>query len=351
MVNPVNGLRTMTLAAFEVTESQSHTPCFAGSPELQPQPFIKRFTTSDPEQARENVQICHPWIRGYVPFTNGQRYRHSRVQITLDRITVTRSIFSHVRLTAENDDRVVLVLAERGWRSLQGRGAPVVSSDGLSAVLMPRGRVIYENGPDSSGFVLSVPISDLAESAEPPFGRHDTQARGIDLSSQVASQFHSALHFVVSQLSDSRVPCTPILAMAYREVLLAGLASLILPPPSRVCESNAGARLVRQACELIRGSLSEPLRLNDVATTLGVSLRQLQVGFRNHLGTTPQKFLRDRRLEKAHRMLSFPSRGETAATIARACGFGHLGEFAARYRELFGERPSDTFSRQRAQFH
>jgi AraC-like DNA-binding protein len=351
MVNPINGLRTMSMANLQIAKGQFHRPPIASLPEGQPSPFVKCFSTSDPEQARENVQICHPWIRGYVPFTNGQRYRHSRVQITLDRITVTRSVFSHVRLTAENDDRVVLVLAERGWRSLQGRGAPVVSSDGISAVLMPRGRVIYENVPDSSGFVLSVPISDLAGSVELPFGQHDSQARRIDLSSQVASQFHSALHFVVSQLSGSRVPCTPILAMAYREMLLVGLASLISPPPGRVCESNAGARLVRQACELIRESMSEPLRLTDVATTLGVSLRHLQVGFRNHLGTTPHKFLRDCRLERAHRMLSFPSRGETAATIARACGFGHLGEFAARYREVFGERPSDTFSRWRTQFH
>jgi hypothetical protein len=121
MVNPINGLRTMSMANLQIAKGQFHRPPIASLPEGQPSPFVKCFSTSDPEQARENVQICHPWIRGYVPFTNGQRYRHSRVQITLDRITVTRSVFSHVRLTAENDDRVVLVLAERGWRSLQGR--------------------------------------------------------------------------------------------------------------------------------------------------------------------------------------------------------------------------------------
>jgi AraC-like DNA-binding protein len=273
------------------------------------------------------------------------------MQIALDRIMMTRSVFSHVRLTAENEDRLVLVLAERGWRSLQGRGAPMVSSDGTSAVLMPRGRVIYENGPDSAGFVVSVPISELPGTVEQAFGRHDNQPRRIDLSSRVASRFRSTLHFIFSQLSAGHMSCTATLAAAYREVLLAGLSALITPSSASLTERDAGARLVKQACELIRDGACEPLRLNDVAATLGISLRHLQVSFRKHLGTTPQTFLRDCRLEAAHRMLSFPSHGETVGAIARACGLGHPGEFTLHYRERFGERPSDTMSRWRAQFH
>jgi AraC-like DNA-binding protein len=216
---------------------------------------------------------------------------------------------------------------------------------------MPRGRVIYENGPDSAGFVVSVPISELAGIAEQPFGRHDNQPRRIDLSSQVASRFRSTLHFIFSQLSASHMSCTATLAAAYREVLLAGLSALITPFSASISERDGGARLVKQACELIRDGACEPLRLNDVATTLGISLRHLQVSFRKHLGTTPQRFLRDCRLETAHRMLSFPSHGETVGAIAQACGLGHPGEFTLHYRERFGERPSETLSRWRAQFH
>jgi AraC-like DNA-binding protein len=338
------------MVAVQVAERQSRSLAVAGLPDIRPSPLVKRFSTTDPEQARENVQVCHPWIRDYVPLITGQRFQHSRTQIALDRVMLTRSVFSHVRLTAENDDRLVLVLAERGWRSVHGRGTPVVSTDGTSAVLMPRGRVIYENGPDSTGFVVSVPVSDLAQSLELPFGRHDTQPRRIDLSTQIASQFRATLDFVFSQLSDLRTSCTPTLAAAYREVLLAGLAAMISPSAARVAERNVGEQLVRRACELIREGASNPLRLSDVATALGVSLRHLQAGFRNHLGTTPKNFLQDCRLERAHRMLSFALRGETTATIARASGFGHPGEFAAHYRQRYGECPSDTLNRYRAQF-
>jgi AraC-like DNA-binding protein len=91
--------------------------------------------------------------------------------------------------------------------------------------------------------------------------------------------------------------------------------------------------------------------MSDVAAALGVSLRHLQAGFQKHLGMTAQSFLRDCRLETAHRMPSFASGGETTATIARACGFGHLGEFPAQFRRKYGECPSDTLNSWRAQFH
>jgi hypothetical protein len=37
---------------------------------------------------------------------------------------LTRSVFSHVRITAENNDRIVLVMAERGWRSMKAEAHP-----------------------------------------------------------------------------------------------------------------------------------------------------------------------------------------------------------------------------------
>jgi len=336
-----------TMGAEQIADCRRPPSAVPRLPDTPQSPILKSFSTSDPEQARENVQICHPWIKDYVPRGVGRKFQHSRTQVGLDRVMLTRSVFSHVRITAENNDRIVLVMAERGWRSIEGRGAPVLSTDGTSAVLMPRGRVIYENGPDSTGFVVSVPVSDLVETIERPFGAHDTQPRRIDLSTDAASQFRSTLEFVFSQLSNLRASCTPALAAAYRDVLLAGLAALIAPSPARGVARHVGVRLVRRACEFIREAAGEPLRMSDVAGALGVSLRHLQAGFRDHLGTTPQNFLRDCRLERAHRMLSFPSENETTAAIARTCGFGHLGEFAGYYRQRYGEPPSETLSRWR----
>ena len=106
---------------------------------------------------------------------------------------------------------------------------------------------------------------------------------------------------------------------------------------------------MRQACELIAQAAGEPLRLTEVAVTLGISLRHLQAGFRRHLNTTPQSFLKDCRLEHALQRLSFAAPDETAASIAKSCGFTHPGQFAGDYRRRFGESPSDTLRRWRLQ--
>jgi AraC-like DNA-binding protein len=54
-------------------------------------------------------------------------------------------------------------------------------------------------------------------------------------------------------------------------------------------------------------------------------------------------FLRERRLDRAHVQLAEASAGSLRVTdVALRCGFQHLSEFAARYRERFGCLPSQT---------
>src|SRR5262245_8370139 len=90
---------------------------------------IRRFATADPDHARDIVRTCHSWIRTYDPRAPGSSFRHARMQIALGPIMMTRSTFSHVRINAENDQNIILVLADRGWHSIQGRGEPVVTLD------------------------------------------------------------------------------------------------------------------------------------------------------------------------------------------------------------------------------
>ena len=262
---------------------------------------------------------------------------------------MTRSRFSHVRMTTENDDNVVLVLAERGWRSVRGRGEPLASTDGMSALLMPRGRSVYENGPDSAGFVVSVPAAALAQSFDFVPRSRDAEPLLVHLSTAEGLRFRSTLNFIFLQLAELQVSFTPSLTAAYEDVLLAGLGALIPDGRERPRPRDPGASLVRQACELIAQAAGEPLRLTDVAVTLGISLRHLQAGFRRHLNTTPQSFLKDCRFEHALQRLSFAAPGETAASIAKSCGFTHPGQFAGDYRRRFGESPSDTLRRWRLQ--
>ncbi|MGC4792182.1 helix-turn-helix transcriptional regulator [Micromonospora sp. DT178] len=63
-----------------------------------------------------------------------------------------------------------------------------------------------------------------------------------------------------------------------------------------------------------------------------------------HHDTTPMRYVRQIRLERAHRDLQAadPSTGVTVTMIARRWGFTHLGRFSTDYRAAYGSSPSHT---------
>ncbi len=104
-------------------------------------------------------------------------------------------------------------------------------------------------------------------------------------------------------------------------------------------------RHVRHAAEYIHTHWASPIRLDDLVTASGVSKRSLHSGFRRHFGVPPMTYLRNVRLDRARLRLSNALAAEASVTaIALECGFGHLGKFAAAYRERFGEQPSETLA-------
>lgn len=71
-------------------------------------------------------------------------------------------------------------------------------------------------------------------------------------------------------------------------------------------------------------------------------MRALSKGFERHLGTTPLRYMIDLRLDRARADLLAASDRDAVTQVALRWGFAHGGQFAARYRARFGERPSDT---------
>lgn len=100
-------------------------------------------------------------------------------------------------------------------------------------------------------------------------------------------------------------------------------------------------RYIRAVEDYIDAHLADPIGLDDLLAVAGSSARTLQTGFIRHRGTTPMRFLRDRRLDHARaEILRQP--GARVTDIAIACGFSHLGRFARQYCVRFGEPPSHT---------
>jgi AraC-like DNA-binding protein len=102
---------------------------------------------------------------------------------------------------------------------------------------------------------------------------------------------------------------------------------------------------LRRATRYCEDHAGEPICLGDIAAAARVSVRTLQLGFREHLQTTPMAYLRSVRLAHAHAdLVRIAETGSqtTVTDVALRWGFAHLGRFAALYRQTYGRSPSST---------
>lgn len=108
------------------------------------------------------------------------------------------------------------------------------------------------------------------------------------------------------------------------------------------------ARIVARARAYVLENLEYPIAVDAMAAAACTSHRTLHRAFNVVLDETPQSFVRKLRLHRIRRDLA--SKAEAACTVALVAnrwGIGELGRLAGWYRELFGERPSETLASHR----
>jgi AraC family ethanolamine operon transcriptional activator len=103
------------------------------------------------------------------------------------------------------------------------------------------------------------------------------------------------------------------------------------------------ARVLRRALAHLQEHAEQPVYTLDLCASTGVSERTLRTVFREYFGMGPMHYLKLHRLQQVRRALcSHSPVTPSVKSIALAHGFWELGRFAADYRRLFGESPSDT---------
>lgn len=102
--------------------------------------------------------------------------------------------------------------------------------------------------------------------------------------------------------------------------------------------------IIRQIKGYLDTSPDMAPKIRDLCSLFNVSERTLEYAFRERFDTTPKGYIKSLRLNQVRKALKQPSRkSEKIADIANRFGFWHMGQFAADYRKLFGELPSETF--------
>lgn len=107
-----------------------------------------------------------------------------------------------------------------------------------------------------------------------------------------------------------------------------------LPLRARLGVQNAR---ILSIIEMMEANLSEPLTLVEIAQYAGLSRRQIERLFRQHMGRSPARYYLEIRLDRARHLLlqsSLP-----VVEVAVACGFVSASHFSKCYRELYGKSP------------
>ncbi len=107
-----------------------------------------------------------------------------------------------------------------------------------------------------------------------------------------------------------------------------------------------GAPRLTEAVALMEANLGEPLPTDDIARLVGVSRRQLERLFKQHLDELPSRYYADLRLARARQLLQQTS--QSILQIGLACGFASGSHFSNAYRTRFGHTPRDERSQRAA---
>jgi AraC-like DNA-binding protein len=104
----------------------------------------------------------------------------------------------------------------------------------------------------------------------------------------------------------------------------------------RIDAAPRDKELVARAVDLMRARCAEPLRLDDLASTIGLTPFQLIGLFKRTVGLTPHAFLVDVRLSLACRLLR---RGSALVDAALAAGFCDQSALTKHFKRRYGITP------------
>jgi AraC-like DNA-binding protein len=175
-------------------------------------------------------------------------------------------------------------------------------------------------------------------------------ARRISLATPEGASLRRYLAFLWREVAhDGAFARSPV---ATREIELSLLAMVILAAENQTKSILKSGNVslppahMRRAEEYLAAHVDSAVSMADLAVAAGASARTLFRTFKKQHRISPMAFLKQRRLEAAHRALLAAEPGSTTVSeVARRYYFFHFGRFADDYQRIFLEKPSETLRR------
>ncbi|MFF1255105.1 AraC family transcriptional regulator [Pseudarthrobacter sp. NPDC058329] len=252
--------------------------------------------------------------------------------------------FYHVNLTTAG--------GTEGFRADGKRAFTAGGQSGL--VLLPHIGTEVKWGPDAEQIILRFSRDMLENFAADLMGQSVDHPIGFDfgfdLSTGRGASLYASAQFMAMELNRPGGITENPLALEQLESFV--MSNLLLAVPNNYSEvlltpaPTVNLGRLKPVVDFIEANADEPITPAELARVGMMSIRTLHASFQQSLGTSPMEHLRRVRMERVRAELISNKNPDLKITdVATRWGFYHPSRFAARYRQMFGELPSETLQR------
>lgn len=230
-------------------------------------------------------------------------------------------------------DSWLLFLTRSGAGRLQLPGGPLVTGPGEVLLCRPGVAQDYRTDPDTGRWVFRWAHLRVRPELEPRLRWPEIAPGWMRLRVDDLEECHALWRRLGEAVrwAASRHPCAKDLALHAIEEVLLRLAAVV--PQA----GGPDARLAR-VLDLIAARLEARWDVERMASEAGLSPSRFAHAFRAACGTTPRRWVEDRRIERAVQLLR--ATGLSVAEVAAKVGFDDPFHFAVRVKARTGRAPT-----------
>lgn len=165
--------------------------------------------------------------------------------------------------------------------------------------------------------------------------RSASTVTAIDVSPLDAALLDAMVRLV--RLQDSPSDARVLAPLVKREIVYRLLRGEQRDRLGQIASSGGPIQRIAEAIERFRNAFDKPLRIEDVARELGMSVSGFHHHFRSVTAMSPLQFQKHLRLQEARRLMI--GEGLDATSAGHRVGYANASHFTREYKRLFGAPP------------